>query len=173
MDIAEARSTPSSPADSAEADLAQFGYRQQLHRSIGGYTSFALAFSMISVTTTVFTLFADPFQAIGGIAIWLWLPVGAGVLLITLVYGHLAARLPVTGYAYQWASRIVSPHYGWFTGWNAMLCTLVGSAGISVALASVFAPDLWADPTHWDVALLAVVAIVVAMTINMVSIRAA
>jgi amino acid transporter len=173
MDIAEARSTPSSPADSAEADLAQFGYRQQLHRSIGSYTSFALAFSMISVTTTVFTLFAQPFQAIGGVGIWLWLPVGFGVVLITLVYGHLAARLPVTGYAYQWASRIVSPDYGWFTGWNALLCTLVGSAGISVALASVFAPDLWSSPTHWDVAMLAVIAIIVAVFINVLSIKAA
>jgi amino acid transporter len=175
MDIVEAGAGlgPTGPAVSAEADLAQFGYRQQLHRSIGPYTSFALAFSMISVTTTVFTLFAQPFQAIGGIGIWLWLPVGAGVLLITLVYGHLAARLPVTGYAYQWASRIVSPRYGWFTGWNALLCTLVGSAGIAVSLASVFAPDIWANPTHWDVALLAVVAIVVAVTINVLSIRAA
>jgi amino acid transporter len=170
MDIAEAGTA--SPV-SAEADLAQFGYRQQLNRSIGSYTSFALAFSMISVTTTVFTLFAQPFQAIGGIAIWLWIPVGAGVLLITLVYGHLAARLPVTGFAYQWASRIVSPDYGWFTGWNAMLCTLVGSAGIAVSLASVFAPDVWANPTHWDVAMLAVIAIVVAVAINMLSIRAA
>jgi amino acid transporter len=169
MDIAETRKA----APSATDDLAQFGYKQQLHRSIGSYTSFALAFSMISVTTTVFTLFADPFQAIGGIAIWLWLPVGAGVLLITLVYGHLAARLPVTGYAYQWASRIVSPHFGWFTGWNAMLCTLVGSAGIAVSLASVFAPDVWSSPTHWDVAMLAVVAIVVAVVINVVSIKAA
>jgi amino acid transporter len=95
---------------------------------------------MISITTTVFTAFADPFQALGGVSIWLWLPVGAGVVLIALVYGHLAARLPVTGYAYQWASRIVSPHYGWFTGWNALVANLMGSAGISVSLASVFAP---------------------------------
>ena len=124
MDIRQASSAPAG----ATEDLAQFGYKQQLNRTIGSYTSFALAFSMVSVTTTVFTLFAQPFQALGGVAIWLWLPVGAGVLLITLVYGHLAARLPVTGYAYQWASRIISPHYGWFTGWNAMLCTLVGSA---------------------------------------------
>ncbi len=124
-----AKSSSASAPPGAAADLAQFGYKQQLHRSIGGYTSFALAFSMISVTTTVFTLFAEPFQALGGVAIWLWIPVGGGVVLISLVYGHLAARLPVTGYAYQWASRIVSPHYGWFTGWNAMLCTLVGSAG--------------------------------------------
>jgi amino acid transporter len=170
VDIVEASASKQA---SEETDLASFGYTQQLHRTIGSYTSFALAFSMISVTTTVFTLFAEPFQAIGGIAIWLWIPVGAGVLLTTLVYGHLAARLPVTGYAYQWASRIVSPHFGWFTGWNAMLCTLVGSAGISVSLASVFAPDIWSSPTHWDIALLAVVAIVVAVTINLLSIKAA
>jgi amino acid transporter len=132
MDIAEAGGA----SNRADTDLAQFGYKQQLHRSIGGFTSFALAFSMISITTTVFTAFADPFQALGGVAIWLWLPVGAGVVLLTLVYGHLAARLPVTGYAYQWASRIVSPHYGWFTGWNALVANLMGSAGNVLALSS-------------------------------------
>src|ERR1700722_5915146 len=128
MDIVEAGAA--APA-SAEADLAQFGYPQQLHRSIGSDTSFRLAFSMISVPTTVFPLFAQPFQSLGGVAIWLWLPVGAGVLLITLVYGHLAARLPVTGYAYQWASRIVSPHYGWFPGRNARLATSSERGGVS------------------------------------------
>jgi amino acid transporter len=164
---------PTTRPVSEDQDLAQFGYRAQLHRSIGTYTSFALAFSMITITTTVFTLFAQPFQAVGGAAIWLWLPVGAGVLMITLLYGHLAARMPVTGYAYQWASRIVSPHFGWFTGWNAMLATLVGSAGIAVALASVFASDIWDKPTHTDIALLAAVAIVLAVGINIVSIKAA
>src|ERR1700684_3632750 len=140
MDITEAGRS----SRSADADLAQFGYKPQLHRSIGGFTSFALAFSMISITTTVFTAFADPFQALGGVAIWLWLPVGAGVVLLARVYGHLAARLPVTGYAYQWASRIVSPHYGWFTGWNALVCTLGGSGGISGAPAAGFGPHNFA-----------------------------
>lgn len=171
MDPTQLTSTP--PPTGEDTDLAQFGYRPQLHRSIGAYTSFALAFSMITITTTVFTLFAQPFQALGGVAIWLWLPIGAGVLMITLLYGHLAARMPVTGYAYQWASRIVSPHFGWFTGWNAMLATLVGSAGIAVSLASVFAPDLWDRPSHGDIVLLAGVAIVVAVGINIISIKAA
>ena len=54
--------------------LSAFGYKEELQRTMGGFSSFALAFSMISVTTTVFTLFAQPFQTIGGIAIWLWLP---------------------------------------------------------------------------------------------------
>ena len=103
--------------------LSAFGYKEELQRTMGGFSSFALAFSMISVTTTVFTLFAQPFQTIGGIAIWLWLPVIAGTLLLASVYGHLAVRLPITGYAYHWASRLANPTFGWFTGWNALLET--------------------------------------------------
>lgn len=124
-----------------DSTLASFGYKPELKRTMGSFSSFALAFSMISVTTTVFTLFPQPFQQIGGVAIWLWLPCIAGVLLISAVYGHLAVRLPITGYAYHWASRLVNPHFGWFTGWNAMLCTFCGSASIAVALGTVFAPN--------------------------------
>lgn len=153
--------------------VEQFGYTQQLHRTMGGYTSFALAFSMITITTTVFTLFAQPFQTVGGAAIWLWLPVTVGILIITAVYGHLAARLPVTGYAYQWSSRIVSPHFGWFTGWNAMLATWVGSAGIATALGTVFAPDFWPNPSHANIILLASIGVAIAVVLNIVSIKVA
>ena len=41
--------------------LSAFGYKEELQRTMGGFSSFALAFSMISVTTTVFTLFAQPY----------------------------------------------------------------------------------------------------------------
>ena len=160
-----------SAAANAEADLASFGYRQQLRRSMGGYSSFALAFSMISITTTIFTLFPQPFQMVGGVAIWLWIPVTVATGAIACVYGHLAARLPVTGYAYQWSSRLVSPHLGWFTGWNALLATLVGSASIAIAFGTIFAPVFFANPTHGNVILLASVAVVAAVVINIVSIR--
>ncbi len=159
--------------DSDVKELERFGYKQQLHRTMGSYTSFSLAFSMITITTTIFTLFAQPFQTIGGAAIWLWIPATVGVLLIGLVYSHLSARLPVTGYAYQWSSRLVSPHFGWFTGWNAMLATFIGSAGIAVAFATVFAPDFWSNPSHQDVELLAAIAIILATAVNVVSIKVA
>ena len=154
-------------------DLHQFGYPQKLRRTIGSYTSFALGFSMITITTTIFTLFAQPFQTIGGFAIWLWIPVTLGMLSITAVYAHLSARLPVTGYAYQWSSRIVNRDYGWFSGWTALLSFFVGTASIAVAMASVFAPEVWAAPTHGDIALFAGVAIVAAVAVNVISIRAA
>lgn len=154
-----------------DEDLKTFGYEQQLRRSMGGYSSFALAFSMISITTCIFTLFAQPFQMIGGVAIWLWVLATAGILVIAAVYGHLAARLPVTGYAYQWSSRLVNPHYGWFTGWNALLATLFGSASIAIAFGTVFAPDFFATPSHGDVILLASLATVAAVAVNVISIR--
>src|SRR5579864_7177142 len=154
-------------------DLHQFGYPQKLRRTIGSYTSFALGFSMITITTTIFTLFAQPFQTIGGFAIWLWIPVTLGMLAIVAVYGHLAARLPVTGYAYQWSSRIVNREYGWFSGWNALLSFFAGTASIAVAMASVFSPEIWSEPTHADIAGFAAVAIIMAVLMNIISIRAA
>src|SRR5438270_847461 len=79
-------------------------------------TSFALAFSMVSLNTGVVTLFADPFTRVGGVGILLWLLVIPLVACIVAVYAHLSARIPVTGYAYQWSSRLVGKNFGWFTG---------------------------------------------------------
>lgn len=156
-----------------DAELSEYGYEQKLSRAIGGYTSFALSFSMVTITTTIFTLFADPFTKLGGVGIWLWLPVTAGVLMLTLVYGHLAARMPVTGYAYQWSSRLVGPHYGALVGWVALCSFFVGTASIALAMASVFAPELWDTPTQRQIQLVAGIAIALAVTINIVGVKAA
>src|ERR1700730_5671193 len=108
---------PPSLAATDEADLAALGYKQKLHRTMGPFTSFALAFSMVSINTGVVTLFSDPFTRVGGIGILLWLLVIPLVACIVLVYSHLSARIPVTGYAYQWSSRLAGKSFGWFTGW--------------------------------------------------------
>jgi len=69
-------------------------------------------------------------------------------------------------------SRLINPHYGWFTGYTALLAFIAGTAATAVALASVFASDIWAAPTHGDIVLFAAVAMAVAALINIVSIRA-
>lgn len=170
----EATTSDEPTLDPDEELKVRFGYTPRLRRKLGAFGSFMLAYSMITITTTIFTLFAVPFQSLGGWAIWLWWPVLGGVLGITRIYGHLASRLAVTGYAYQWSARIVSPSFGWFSGWNAFGCTLIGTAGIAVALASVFAPDVsHQHQTHTDIALLAIGAILAAAVINILGIRVA
>jgi amino acid transporter len=160
----------SDPSD--VSDLHLFGYTQSLRRTLGPYGSFAIAFSMVSITTAIFFLLPSLFGTAGAAGVWLWIPCAAGVFLIVLVYAHLAARVPITGFAYQWNSRLINPHYGWFTGYTAILAFIAGTAATAVALATVFASDIWAAPTHGDIVLLATIAMVVAGVINIVSIKA-
>jgi amino acid transporter len=153
-------------------DLHHFGYRQSLRRTLGPYGSFAIAFSMISITTAIFFLLPSLFGTAGAAGVWLWIPCAAGVFLIVLVYAHLGARIPITGFAYQWNSRLINPHYGWFTGYTALLAFMAGTAATAVALATVFASDIWKSPTHGDIVLFAGVAMAAAALINIISIRA-
>ena len=153
-------------------DLQQYGYHQSLRRTLGPYGSFAIAFSMISITTAIFFLLPSLFGTAGAAGVWLWIPCAAGVFLIVMVYAHLAARIPITGFAYQWNSRLINPHYGWFTGYTALLAFMAGTAATAVALATVFASDIWKSPTHGDIVLFAALAMVAAGIINIVSIKA-
>lgn len=167
----ESNMTPEEANQLDTAELARFGYPQKLSRAFGGYSSFALSFSMITITTTVFTLFSSPFQQMGGIGIWLWIPVTLGVIPLTLVYAHLSARLPVTGYAYQWSSRLVNRDFGALVGWAALCSFFVGTASIALAMGQVFAPQLWKTPTTHDIQLVAIIAIVATVAINLVGVR--
>jgi len=163
----------SEQADRDIKDLHALGYRQSLRRTIGQFTSFALGFAMVSITAAVFTTFSTGFNNFGGASIWLWFPVLIGVLAITMIYAHLSARLPLTGYAYQWSARLVNGHAGWFTGWCAMLAFTAGTAGLSIAMGSVFAPYVWSNPTHADVQLFGVAMIAVGTILNAIGVRAA
>jgi amino acid transporter len=171
VERAEAGKERTQPGNDS-SDLEQFGYDQKLRRAIGPLASFAVAFSMISVSTGVFALFSGPFTTVGGWGIWLWFPVAAGLMCVCAVYSHVAARIPLTGYAYQWNSRLVGHNYGWFTGWTCFLAFVTGTASVAVTISNVFAPELWHSPTKADVVLLAGVVTAVALVLNLISIRA-
>ena len=156
-----------------DADLAALGYKQKLHRTMGPFTSFALAFSMVSINTGVVTLFSDPFTRVGGVGILLWLLVIPLVFCIVLVYSHLAGRIPLTGYAYQWSSRLAGNHFGWFTGWVAFVSFLAGTAATAAAIGSVFAPEIWAHPTQGQIQGLSIAATLVVGFLNIFGIKLA
>ena len=154
-------------------DLERFGYSQKLNRTIGLFTSFCVSFSMVSITTACFTLFGYSLTTLGGVAVWLWIPATLGCLVIASVYGHMAARVPVTGYAYQWSSRLLNTHVGWFTGWFALCAFFVGTASIGVSLGAIFAGVFFANPTPGDVVLIGAVGVVAGVIINALGVRRA
>ena len=47
------------PAPPSEEELQRFGYRQEFRRELKRFTSFAVVFSFISVTTGIFTTYGS------------------------------------------------------------------------------------------------------------------
>jgi amino acid transporter len=163
----------STAGDSESAYLGQFGHEQKLHRVMGVYSSFALAITVLTITVTLFTLYSAGFESIGGVAVWLWLPVIAFGVLLTYVWGHLAASIPLSGVSYQWCSRLVGPRYGFIAGWTQVVAWYLGTAAIAVSAGTVFAPVLFTHPTTTEIQLTATIAVVIATVANLVHIRVA
>ena len=107
---------PWRPGPNEEAILAKAGYRPELRRSLRFFSMFAIAFSIISITTGIFLNYGFGLSYWGPASIWTWPIVGVGNLMIALVVAELGTRIPLAGYAYQWSSRLVNPTYGWFVG---------------------------------------------------------
>jgi len=111
---------------SDDSVFEDFGYKQQLNRSIGHFTSFCISFSIISATSAVFTSFGYGITT-GGPAFAWFMPIAMIVGAIwCLIIADMSTQMPIAGYAYQWSSRLVNRHFGWFTGWIAMVGWLAG-----------------------------------------------
>ena len=111
--------TGGSGQDAADAhDLAGFGYKQELRRALGVYSSFAVAFSYISPSTGIFTLFAPIGLAIAGpFFFWSWPLVALGQFIVALNFAEVSAHFPVAGSVYQWTKYLANRPYSWMTGW--------------------------------------------------------
>lgn len=105
----------SQPAD--DTVLAQFGYSPELKRVLRAFSSFAIVFSFISISTGIFATYGLVITGAGPRGIWSWALVCAGQILVALVIAALAGRIPVSGLSYQWMSRLTSPSLGWYLGW--------------------------------------------------------
>ncbi|WFB06324.1 APC family permease [Streptomyces sp. LX-29] len=118
---------------SADASLAEFGYRPELKRTLGSFHTFAAGISYISILTGTFQLFYFGFGQGGAAYWWSWPVVFAGQLLVALCFAELAARYPVAGSVYNWAKRLGNPHVGWLAGWMMLVASIVSLAAVALA----------------------------------------
>jgi urea carboxylase system permease len=125
-------------------DLADFGYNQQLDRSIGKFASFAAGVSYISILTGTFQLFYFGF-AFGGPAYWwTWPLVFFGQLMVALCFAELAANFPVAGSIYNWAKRMGSATIAWLGGWMMLTASIVTIAAVALAY-QLTLPQIWSE----------------------------
>jgi amino acid transporter len=147
---------------SDDRSLADFGYSQQFKRSLRSFQSFAIAFSFISITTGIFSTFGFALTTGGPRSIWTWWIVIAGQLLVATVYGALAAKIPLSGYSYQWATRLANAGVGWWMGW--MSFAFLGIVTVSVdygLVTTAFQPLIGMTTTPLNAALLTIVVLAI------------
>ncbi len=137
----------SAPTDQAggdrdSADLAQFGYRQELKRSLGVFSSFAVAFSYISPSTGIFTLFALGLITIGGAFIWTWPIVALGQFIIAMNFAEVSSHYPIAGSVFQWTKYLAGRRYAWFSGWIYLFAGILTVTAVVATLPLALVPAL-------------------------------
>ena len=156
-----------------EEQLRSFGYEQQLNRSMGLMSSLSISISCMCITAGIFTTFAYSLGLVGPAFIWTWLLVSIGQMLVALVLAELAGRMPISGYAFQWTSRLVSSHYGWFVGWAGLMAFTPGFTGLNLGLAPILMQRLGIEISSTSTLVVVVAITVSQLAINLAGVRIA
>src|SRR2546425_2816899 len=161
---------------SDEADLARFGYKQELKRTLGVFSSFAVAFSSISPSPGIFALFFLGLTTVGGVFIGSWPIVAAGQLLVALGFAELSSHFPVAGSVFQWTKYLGGKTYSWFAGWIYLFAGILAVASVCatlpVALIPAFNDMGWTIAnTHNNQRWIAVITLIAITVMNIFGVR--
>ena len=118
-------------------DLAEFGYRQELVRTLGSFSTFATGFAFISILTGLFLLFGFAFSQGGPASIWSWVIAVVGQLLFALMFAELAVRYPLAGSVYNWSKHVGSQGASWLAGLAMILALVVSTAAVALAFQNI------------------------------------
>ncbi|MER6950166.1 amino acid permease [Nonomuraea sp. NPDC000554] len=134
--------SPSAPGGQSSGGVEEFGYKQAMKRGTGRFASFAVAFAFVSIATGIFTTYGSVLNSSGPAGIWTWPIVIIGQLAVAFIFGALAARIPVSGYSYQWVSRLANPVLGWIMGWISFTFLAIVVVAVDYTIASTVLPVL-------------------------------
>src|SRR5271166_567028 len=129
-------------ADEDERRLHELGYAQELRRRMGGFSNFAVSFTIISVLSGCLTLYFFGMSTGGPVVIvWGWIIVGLATTIVGLGMAEIASAYPTAGGLYYWSAKLSKNNPGawsWFTGWFNLLGQVAVTAGIDFGFATFF-----------------------------------
>lgn len=129
-------------------ELSRLGYAQELFRTMGGFSNFAISFSIISILTGAVTLYGHGLKMGGPAQMALgWPLVTFFTLAVVCSMAELASALPTSGAMYHWSSRIGGKGWGWFTAWFNIIGQIAAVAGIDYGCAFFVTPLLSLEST--------------------------
>jgi amino acid transporter len=145
--------------DQDAEDLRKFGYAQELFREMGGFSNFAISFSVISILTGVIQLYGYGLQHGGPLVMSLgWWLVSFLTFTVALSMAELASAYPTAGALYHWSSFLGGRMLGWFTACFNTIGQFALLAGIDYGLALLLRGYLaWPDSTTVNCSLYAAI----------------
>ena len=108
---------------------------------MGGFSSFAISFSIISILTGAVTLFGYGLEMGGPLEMSLGWPI-ATLFTLTLAasMAELCSAYPTSGAMYHWTIALGSPGWGWFVAWLNIIGLIAAQAGINYSCAQFILP---------------------------------
>jgi len=159
-------------------DLRRLGYTQQLIREMGGFSNFAVSFSIISILTGAVLLYGYGLKYAGPIINSIgWPVVSVFTLAVAASMAEIASAYPTAGGLYFWSFRLGGRAWAWTTAWLNMIGQVTITAGINIAAAIYFIGGLNALfglklPTSWWFQVAVMIAIMLPqVAINIFGIR--
>jgi amino acid transporter len=156
-----------------DRDVIEAGYKPQLKRNVGFFGSFAISFSFMSVLMGIFANYGYVLGKAGPFGLWTWLIVGAGQLLVALVFAEMAGRIPLTGALYNWNGKLGHPTVSWLVGWLTVFAYAAGSVGIVVALMGPIQSFLGQSFSMVNISIIGAGILLLELTINVYGVRLA
>ena len=154
-------------------DLEGLGYAQQLFREMGGFSNFAVSFSIISILTGAVLLFGYGLKFAGPAANSIgWPLVSLMTLAVAASMAEIASAYPTAGGLYFWAFRLGGRTWAWVTAWLNMIGQVAITAGINVAAAIYLIGIFTHEATSWKFQLFVMILILIPqIAINVWGIR--
>ncbi len=189
-------SKPSSKDELIAHDMKQLhgmGYAQELFRAMGGFSNFAISFTIISILSGAVVLYSlVPINGGYSAAAIGWPLVTIFVVIVALGMAELASAYPTAGGLYYWSSKLGfrgrgGPAWGWYTGWFNLIGQIAITAGIAYGAAitldvllHAWFPSIPATPgsvagidpaTQWVTLLFYAIILVIVAMLNIFGVR--
>ena len=101
-------------------DIEQYGYRQELHRSLS-FRDLLVYGLIFMVPIAPFGIFGGVFQGSGGMVALAYVVGMVAMMFTALSYAQMSRAFPMAGSVYTYAGRGLAPSVGFLAGWMILL----------------------------------------------------
>jgi amino acid transporter len=177
--------SPAAPGSDAGLDaihtgdrayLHELGYRQELRRALGFFSSFAVQWTCIAIAGGLALSMGAGIIQVGGVFLFAWLIGGGLQMVVGLSVAEGVSAYPLAGGSYQIINRIIGGKngLGWQIGWWLIVAHIAAVAteayGISPFIMSWFHVTLTG---HWQTFGFALILIALSTVLNLTAVKIA